>query len=143
MDINTLLVIGFAGVFTYIIYLIMIPSQQNNPQRFGLLVSQDMGKTKHNQSKSGDASLNIERIRRRVIQKVGKINKQLKETSTQNGSASGAIETYMISEVCPCVKTCKSYDIILDGGNPLSEHCEYIGTEYLDAGNANTKACGV
>ena len=145
MDINTILVIGFVSLFSYLVYK-SLRSQQSSfiPQRTGLLVAQDTGKTKHNQSKTGDASLAIERVRRKAIQASGRSDKtKLKETKTQLGSATGALETYMISSICPCpVPSCRPYDAIFDGGDQSAEYCEYVGDGYLDAGNDSTEACG-
>jgi hypothetical protein len=144
MDINTIVLIGGASLFLYIVYKSLKPVVNPFiPQRTGLLVAQDTGKSKVNQSKTGDASLAIERIRRRAIQGHGRVNKsKLKETHTQKGYTTGAMETFMISAICPC-PTCVSYDIILDGGDQTAEYCEYVGNTTLDAGNDTTKACSV
>ena len=140
MDINTILVIGFTSLFGYLIYKSLIPKHSLTPQRFGLLVAQDTGKTHHIQSKTGDASLAIEKLRRTVIQGHGRSNKsKIKETRTQLGSTTGALETFMISSICEY----PSYDLILDGGDENADYCEYTGTQYLDAGDQNTKACGI
>ena len=58
---------------------------------------EDVSKSRSLQAK-GDASMYIEKIRRQAIQSVGRLDPQkLKETRTQLGSTTGAIETYMIS----------------------------------------------
>lgn len=95
MDINTILVIGFASLFGYLVYKSLIPKHSLTPQRFGLLVAQDTGKTKHNQSKTGDASLFIQKVRRKAIKYSGT---PIKETHTQLGSTTGVIETYFVNE---------------------------------------------
>jgi hypothetical protein len=146
MDINMIFGVGITLLFSYLVYRSLTPSPTSfQPQRFGLLVAQDTGKTKYNQSKTGDVSLAIEKIRRRVIQGHGRANpKKLKETHTQLGSTTGAMETYMISEICPCPPKCPiNDDIIFDGGDQSAEYCEYVGDETLDAGNDTTKACGL
>jgi hypothetical protein len=145
MDINAIFGVGIAMLLSYIVYRSLRPTSIDFvPQRFGLLVAQDTGKSKVNQSKTGDASLAIERVRRRTIQGAGRVEKyKLKETHTQKGSTTGAFETYMLSPICPCPPKCNAYDIILDGGADTSNYCEYVGDGYLDAGNENTKACGV
>ena len=74
------------------------PSPFAAPQRSGLLVAQDTGKSKHIQSKTGDASMAIERTRRRTIQSSGQADpSKLKEATYQKGSTTGSIETYFIS----------------------------------------------
>jgi hypothetical protein len=107
------------------------------------------GKTHHIQSKHGDASMMTELRRRQTIQQVGRLNKKkLKESRTQFGSTTGAVETFMLSSVCPiyCPPVCPS-DIIYDGGNENSEFCPILDDEgngiAIDGGNQNTKACGV
>lgn len=141
-----MLVIGFASFFGYLIYSSLKPQKSPfAPQRSGLLVAQDTGKTHYNQSKTGDASLAIERVRRRAIQGHGRANKdKLKESHTQFGSSTGAVETYMISSICPC-PPCTAYDVIYDGGDDNDEFCPYDGDGItaIDAGNETTKACGL
>ncbi len=88
MDINTILVIGISTLFGYLIYQSLRPSKVFNPQRFGPLVAQDTGKTKYVQSKTGDASLAIEKVRRTTIQNGGK--SKIKESRTQKGSTNGS-----------------------------------------------------
>ncbi len=145
MDINIIVGVGILFTVSYIIYESLKPRPSPfAPQRTGLLVAQDTGKTKHNQSKTGDASLNIELVRRRAIQSIGRVYKdKIKETRTQFGSTTGALETYMISAICPCLPVCQPYDVILDGGNQTAEYCEYVASGYVDAGDETTKACGV
>ena len=106
---------------------------------------EETGKTHHIQSKNGDASMVTELRRRQAIQQVGRLDKyKLKESRTQFGSNTGALETFMLSSVCPapCPIVCPS-DIIYDGGNQADEFCPVSGTKSLDAGNQNTKACGI
>lgn len=137
--------VGITLLFSYLVYRSLIPPPASfHPQRFGLLVAQDTGKTKHNQSKTGDASLYVEKVRRRTIQGHGRANpEKIKETHTQLGSTTGALETYMISSICPCPPICQPFDVLFDGGNDTSEYCEYVGDGTLDAGNDTTKACGL
>jgi hypothetical protein len=146
MNINTISLIGFTVLFSYIVYSSLKPKVSPFvPQRSGLLVAQDTGKTHYNQSKTGDVSLAIERIRRQTIQDHGRDHKyKLKETRTQKGSVTGAMETHMISRIRPYVTpACNSYDILFDGGSPTDEYCEYVSDGYLDAGDNSTKACGL
>lgn len=89
-------VIGFTALFGYLIYKSLKPNvNQFIPQRSGLLVAQDTGKTHYNQSKTGDISLFIQKVRRKAIRYSGA---SIKETHTQLGSATGAIETYFVNE---------------------------------------------
>ncbi len=147
MNINTLFAVGGLTFFIYLIYKSLKPKPLPfAPQRSGLLVAQDTGKSKVNQSKTGDASLAIERVRRRAIQGAGRVAKyKLKETHTQLGSTTGALETYFISSICPCPPSCLPYDVVYDGGDENDEFCAYDGdgTVALDAGDDTTKACGV
>lgn len=96
MDINIL----FGGAITifvgYVIYKSLQPVVNPFiPQRSGLLVAQDTGKTHYNQSKTGDASLFIQKVRRKAIRYSGT---PIQETHTQLGSTTGAIETYFVHE---------------------------------------------
>jgi hypothetical protein len=99
MDINTILLIGSASFFIYLFYSSLKPKVSPfAPQRSGLLVAQDTGKTHHIQSKTGDASLAIERVRRKTIQSFGVLNREkIKETHTQLGSTTGALEAFLLS----------------------------------------------
>ena len=142
MDLNTIFLSLFGLMFAYAGYSIWTrPTPvEFNSVRSGLLVAQDTGKSKQIQSKTGDASLRIERVRRRAIQGYGRLNRsQIRETRTQIGSTTGALEM-MITSICP---KSKFYDLIFDGGDELAEYCEFVGDGYLDAGNATTKACGI
>jgi hypothetical protein len=110
---------------------------------------EETGKTHNIQSKNHDASMMTERRRRQAIQQVGRLSKyKLKESRTQFGSTTGAIETFMLSSICPalpCAPECPS-DIIYDGGNQANEFCPLLyydeNATALDAGNPNTNACG-
>jgi hypothetical protein len=121
------------GIGTY-----MWRSVPENPSKQPIFNIQD-GKQRSLQAK-GDAGLYIEKVRRRTIQQVGRLDpRKLRETRTQFGSATGVIETFMITGVCdplPCI--CPP-DILFDGGGPGSEFCPASGN--LDAGNYQTKVC--
>ena len=145
ISVNSVVVTLIAAIMTYVVYqsLKPQPSPFAAPQRSGLLVAQDTGKSKQIQSMTGDASMAIERRRRQTIQASGKANpSKLKEATYQKGSTTGAVETYMLSSVCPRPIP---YDIIYDGGNEGDEFCPYEGDgdPKLDAGNETTKACGL
>jgi hypothetical protein len=96
MNINTISLIGITSFLSYIIYQSLKPKVSPfAPQRTGLLVAQDTGKSKVNQSKTGDTSLFIQKVRRKAIRESGT---PAKETHTQLGSTTGAIETYLVNE---------------------------------------------
>jgi hypothetical protein len=96
MDINMIFGVGITLLFSYIVYSSLKPRiSPFASQRTGLLVAQDTGKSKVNQSKTGDVSLFIQKVRRKAIRSSGSLTK---ETHTQRGSATGAIETYFVNE---------------------------------------------
>jgi hypothetical protein len=94
MSINIIFGVSLSLFFIYLFYSSVKPDT-SKPQRFGLLVAQDTGKSKINQSKTGDASLFIQKVRRKAIRTSGA---PIKETHTQFGSTTGAIETYFVNE---------------------------------------------
>lgn len=58
---------------------------------------EQVGKSKHIQSRNGDASLATERLRQKTIRSIGNLNPQaIKETRVSTGATTGAIETFMI-----------------------------------------------
>lgn len=96
MDINMIFGVGITLLLSYIVYKSLKPViSPFVPQRTGLLVAQDTGKSKINQSKTGDVSLFIQKVRRKAIRISGAL---IKETHTQLGSTTGAIETYLVNE---------------------------------------------
>lgn len=146
MGLNTICITLLAVLFLYTGYSSWssssLPITREIPQ---FLVAIDTGKTHHIQSKTGDASMATEYKRRRAIQSVGRLNKyKIKESRTSTGSTTGALETFNISGICPCLVYCPEYDIIMDGGNENSNfNCVYDGDGDIvyDAGNENTKVC--
>jgi hypothetical protein len=133
--------LGLLGMFVAVLgYYFHFSEPLKTPERYGLLVAQDTGKTKHIQSKTGDASLSIENVRRQAIQNGGKRN--IRESRTQFGSTTGALEVFFISRICPC--TCPPIeDIIFDGGAAIDEYCPVHNGQTYDAGGADTKVCGI
>ncbi len=99
MDLNTIFLSLFGVMFVYAGYTAWtspIPITFN-PMRNGLLVARDVGKSKQIQSKNGDASMHVEKIRRQAIKTVGSAKPfSLKESTYQLGSTTGAIETFFI-----------------------------------------------
>jgi len=101
MDLN-LIGLGLIGAaVSYLAYQSFKPTQKHTtPQRNGLLVAEDTGKSKHIQSKTGDASMQVELRRRRAIQSVGRMDPtMLKESTYQKGSATGALETFFLTGI--------------------------------------------
>ena len=131
MDLNVLgisflgLVVAYLGYQSYI-----APSIPTN-KHLQLPVPIENGKTHAIQSKTGDASMRTELLRRRAIRTIG-IDKlcKIKETRTLLGSHTGAIETYFLSSICPPKQ---SSDNWFDGGNEFSEFCG-PSQNSLDAG---------
>jgi len=101
------------------------------------------GRTRDLQSLRGDASQYIELRRRQTIQQAGRLQpSKIRETKTQIGSTTGALETFMLSAVCPKLICCPK-DIIYDGGNQNDEFCPISGTDTKDGGNELIKVCGI
>lgn len=99
MDLNTIFLSLFGVLALYAGYSIWTrpSSVVFNPIRSGLLVAQDTGKSKQIQSKTGDASMYVERVRRQTIKTVGSMSPELiREGRTTLGSTTGAIETFFI-----------------------------------------------
>ena len=98
MDLN-LIGLGFIGIVaSYLVYQFLKPTPKKIvQQRNGLLVAQDTGKSKQIQSKTGDASMQVEKRRRTAIQAIGRSNhSRIKESTYQKGSVTGALETFFI-----------------------------------------------
>jgi hypothetical protein len=140
MDLNTVFLSLFGLMFLYAGYVAWtspIPVTFN-PIRNGLLVAQETGKTKQIVSKTGDASMQVELNRRRVIQTNGKLTNKF---NANLGSLSGAIETYLITGICKYQTFLE--DIIFDGGEVNDELCQIPGDTIYDAGGADTRVCGL
>jgi hypothetical protein len=134
MDANILGIAFLVGLVTYFGY--NQPIAKINP-----IFNIQEGRTKFIQSIRGDASMRTELLRRQTIQQVGRIKPQyIKENFTQSGSTTGYLETFMITGIgeLPCVK-----DTIYDGGSYSDNFCPIPGVETLDAGNENTRVCGI
>ena len=105
------------------------------------LWGEQVGRSKHIQSKTGDASLFTQGARRRATKNGG----------FQKGFMTAAIDYYFISRVCPCTEipvpicNCKCCDVI-DGGEGVVEELPSLfdggeaGTDFtncnVDGGNA-------
>jgi hypothetical protein len=102
MDLNTfgLLFLGSLGLYGTYHYrkedIAALPKTLKTPW------GEQVGKTRPIQSKTGDASMATEARRRRTIQGAScEELYKLKESRTTTGSATGAIETYFLTSVCP------------------------------------------
>jgi hypothetical protein len=139
--------LGFIGlVASYLVYQFFKPTPKVlKPQRNGLLVAQDTGKSKQIQSKTGDASMQVELRRRRTIQGLGRVNKSsIKESTYQKGSTTGALETFFITGICPPIQEIIE-NLLYDGGGACDDFCSVLedtgsGPGY-DAGNVDAPNC--
>jgi hypothetical protein len=136
MDANILGIAFLIGLGTYFGY--------NQPiAKIDPIFNIQEGKPKVIQSIRGDASMRTELLRRQTIQRVGRVKPQyIKENFTQSGSTTGYLETFMITGIgeLPASVPCIS-DIIYDGGSYSDNFCPIPGSDYLDAGNQNTRVC--
>jgi hypothetical protein len=73
--------------------------------------------------------------------KVAPTIKTIRETKTQLGSTTGALETFMLSAICPKLIYCVKNDIVYDGGNDEDEFCPIPGSDTKDGGNELTDVC--
>jgi len=142
-----LLGLGCITLFlSYLTYNFSRPVLTKKVERSGLLVAQDAGKSKQIVSKTGDASMRTELYRRQTIQKVGRADPlSIKETMYQKGSTTGALETFMLSSICPRQFTIDE-NIFYDAGGANDNYCNIlddigVGINY-DGGIAGTRVCG-
>jgi hypothetical protein len=146
----TVLGLSFLGILSlYIGYVSWTKPEVTIPQNPFTPWGEETGKTHHIQSKHGDASMRTELIRRQTVQQVGRLNRnKLKESRTQFGSTTGAMETFMLSSVCPvpCPDICPS-DIIYDGGGKNDEFCPILDAQgsgaLLDGGDQADEFCPI
>jgi hypothetical protein len=98
MDLNTISLVALSALLLYGVYVQykIIPS--NTPKTLITPWGEQVGRTRPIQSKTGDASMATERVRRKTILKTGQLNpEKIKETRTSTGSTTGAIETFVIT----------------------------------------------
>jgi len=155
MNLNTILLCILSIPILYLGYLYFTLPISTVPVKPHFLWSEQVGKTRSIQSKTGDASMATELSRRRAIQTAGRLDKsKLKESRTATGSTTGAFETLFLTSICPIVcPCCPKSNQISDGGNAFSEYspvldggyaCEIDTNEYVyDGGDAYTFVCGV
>ena len=129
MDINTIFIGLLIIPFLYGVYMYYTQPEWILPTRPKALWGEQVGKSKLIQSKTGDASLFIEK-RRRTANRTG---------GFQQGFMTAAIDYFFISSVCPCTNIpipqckCKCCDTI-DGG----DGAPYEYSEIYDGGNVFT-----
>ena len=150
MNLTTIGILALGILIAYGFYLQYTPSQKR-PQVPSFLWNESTGKERSIQSMNGDASMSTELIRRRTIQQNGRLDKsKLKETVTQKGSKTGAIETFMMSSLSPVYSierpVCPTSNLLFDGGGIESDFCPILDDENgegitYDAGGADTQVC--
>lgn len=144
MDLNTISLVALSALLLYGVYVQykIIPS--NTPKTLITPWGEQVGRTRSIQSKTGDASMATERLRRKTIFTSSRMYpEKIKETRTSTGSTTGALETFGITGLCPKVLI----DLVLQGDESEQNNCIILdgdgdGTLY-DGGNADTTTCGV
>jgi hypothetical protein len=141
MDLNTLSIGLLFLPILYGVYLYYTQPSWVVPAMPKSLWGEQVGRSKHIQSKTGDASLFTQGARRRATKNGG----------FQKGFMTAAVDYYFISRVCPCTEIpvpickCKCCDIV-DGGEGVVEELPSLfdggeaGTDFtncnVDGGNA-------
>jgi hypothetical protein len=126
MDVNTiaLALFGFGALYvgwkTYSYYSPI----QHSKQMLTPWNHQE-GKTHHIQSKTGDASMFTQKVRRRTIAEVQRApgKAPLRETRTSVGYTNGVVETYFID---PCCFPSKPKQLLLDGRFANDDECAIL-----------------
>ena len=149
MDLNTFGLLFLGSVLLYGAYQYWKTDISAVPKTLKTHWGQQVGRTRPIQSKNGDASMATEARRRRTIQGAScdELYK-LKESRTTTGSATGAIETYFLTSVCPArPKKPLVCDFVFDGGQAGDDFCIVLDDEdgmiVYNGGNADTKVCGI
>jgi hypothetical protein len=141
--IGTLLLIIGVPIIRYL----LTPTDIYEPPTGTLPVPMQVGKSKLNQSKTGDASMSTEFKRRRAI--IGSNSCGIRPKFSHSGSTNGSLETYCLSGMCPTFVSAKSCpeELIYDAENADDDFCEVLdangGNLQLDLGNVSTRVCGV
>ena len=154
MDLNTLALSFLGCVVLYGAYLYWQSTLKEIPKTLVTPWGQQVGRSKLIQSKTGDASMSTERNRRRAIQAASRLNPaSIKESRTTTGSATGAIETFFLSAICPPLPCLPieipvvQCDFVFDGGYAPDDFCVVLDDEdgmiVYDAGNSDTTVCGI
>jgi hypothetical protein len=141
MDLNTVCIGLLFLPILYGLYIYYTQPSWIVPAMPKALWGEQVGRSKHIQSKTGDASLFTQGTRRRATKNGG----------FQKGFMSAAIDYYFITRICPCTEIpvpickCKCCDVI-DGGEGSVEELPSLfdggeaGTDFsncnVDGGNA-------
>ena len=90
---------------------------------------------------NADASMATMAVRRKAIAAVHRTG----QAFGHKGQDNGVVESYFLSGICPSLPPAP--DLIYDGGGAGDEYCAVLdntaATQSRDAGNAETKVCGV
>ena len=157
MDLNTIALSFLGCVVLYGAYLYWQSTLKEIPKTLATPWGQQVGRSKLIQSKTGDASMATERNRRQAIQGASRLNPAtIKESRTTTGSATGAIETFFLSSICPaCVKILEPIippiveicTAVLEGGNVFTDFGNAFDAnggvydQLYDAGYPDAKVC--
>jgi len=149
---------GITGIFTtlFLTFLFYTSYQHSKrpvldqiPNVPGFLVPISTGKERTTGSGNRDASMYTQYVRRKsTVDGYWASGRVMRETTHTSGSTSGAVEVFVLSNVC--VRVCKQVAeicaTILDGGDAMAEYCPIYdgnGDEIIDGGNADTNVCAV
>jgi hypothetical protein len=149
---------GITGIFTtlFLTFLLYTSYQHSKrpvldqiPNVPGFLVPISTGKERTTGSGNRDASMYTQYIRRKsTIDGYWASGRTMRETTHTTGSTSGAVEVFVLSDVC--VRVCKQVAevcaTILDGGDAMAEYCPIYdgnGDVIIDGGNADANVCAV
>ena len=127
MDLNSVFLWLFGLLGVYVVFTALtIPKSVKRPN--GLPPPQQFGKTMQIQSKTGDASMKTELIRRQAIYASGQSPFHItRETSLTKGTGTGALETFLITSLCPCPpKPLEPDNILYYGGDASNEFCPIL-----------------
>ena len=149
---------GITGLFTslFLTFLLYTSYQHSKrpvldqvPNVPGFLVPVSTGKERTTGSGNRDASMYTQYVRRKsTIDGYWASGRVMKETTHTTGSTSGAVEVFVLSDVC--IRVCKQVEAvcsaILDGGDAMAE---YYNVEdgnaesgmNVDGGDADANVC--
>lgn len=125
-------------------YVFSTPDPYVVPDGSALPVPKQVGKSKVYVSKERDASMYIEKTRRRAIQGANRVaTKDPKFIYWNKASTNGSLETFFLTSVCPCLPGPCNY--LYDGGNATANYCYVVDgngeTYVLNLGNSITTNC--
>jgi hypothetical protein len=101
MDLNTVALLFMGSAVLYATYQYWKADVAAIPKTLKTPWGEQVGRTRPIQSKNGDASMATELSRRRVIQEASSSTPyKLKESRTTTGSATGVIETFLLTSIC-------------------------------------------